>query len=87
MRGVAEAWCMVWRLFATKLETSETMEGVAINMRIALYLTDLNIKTGQVKQARTELEQIRMSIKADATRQLLADGIKTYVIKQPFAPI
>jgi len=23
---------MVWRLFATKLETAETMEGVAINM-------------------------------------------------------
>jgi hypothetical protein len=24
---------MVWRPFATKLETAETMEGVAINMR------------------------------------------------------
>ena len=23
---------MVWRLFATKLETAETMEGVAVNM-------------------------------------------------------
>ena len=27
---------MVWRLFATKLETAETMEGVAVNMR-AMY--------------------------------------------------
>jgi hypothetical protein len=24
---------MVWRFFATKLETAETMEGVALNMR------------------------------------------------------
>jgi hypothetical protein len=63
------------------------MECVALNMRIALFLTDLNIITGHVKQARTELEQIRLSIKANATGQRLADGIKTYVIKQPFAPI
>jgi hypothetical protein len=27
---------MVWRLFAAKLETAETMAGIAINMR-ALY--------------------------------------------------
>ena len=32
---------MVWRLFATKLETAETMEGVALNMRI-VFLPDLD---------------------------------------------
>ncbi len=34
---------MVWRLFATKLETAETMEGVALNMH-ALYFSDLDSK-------------------------------------------
>ena len=28
---------MVWRLFATKLETAETMEGVALNMRAPYF--------------------------------------------------
>ncbi|MDP2839017.1 MAG: hypothetical protein Q8O11_03090 [Syntrophales bacterium] len=28
---------MVWRPFATKLETAETMEGVAINMRAPYF--------------------------------------------------
>jgi len=33
----------------------------------------------------TELEQIRLSVKAKAAAQRLADGIQTYVIKQLFA--
>ena len=41
MRGVlAETRCMVWRLFATKLETVEpveTMEDVALNMRAPYF--------------------------------------------------
>jgi hypothetical protein len=32
---------MVWRLFATKLETVETMEGIALNMR-TVFLPNLN---------------------------------------------
>ena len=28
---------MVWRFFATKLETAETMEGVALNMRAPYF--------------------------------------------------
>jgi hypothetical protein len=28
---------MVWRPFATKLETAETMEGVALNMRAPYF--------------------------------------------------
>jgi hypothetical protein len=28
---------MVWLLFATKLETAETMEGVALNMRAPYF--------------------------------------------------
>jgi hypothetical protein len=35
--GLAETRCMVWRLFATKLETAETMEGVVLNMRAAYF--------------------------------------------------
>jgi hypothetical protein len=34
--GLAETCCMVWRIFATKLETAETMEDVVLNM-CALY--------------------------------------------------
>jgi hypothetical protein len=33
----------------------------------------------------TELEQIRLSVKARAAAQRLADGIQTYVVKQLFA--
>jgi hypothetical protein len=33
----------------------------------------------------TELEQIRLSVKAKAAAQRLADGVQTYVIKQLFA--
>jgi hypothetical protein len=36
---------MVWRLFATKLETAETMEGVALNMR-APYFYPTSTQTG-----------------------------------------
>jgi hypothetical protein len=43
---------MVWRPFATKLETAETMEGVALNMRTpyfyptsAIIKKDLNLCT------------------------------------------
>ena len=36
---------MVWRLFATKLESAETMEGVALNMRAPyFYPTSTQIK-------------------------------------------
>jgi len=28
---------MIWRLFATKLETAKTMEGVALNMRAPYF--------------------------------------------------
>ena len=44
-RGLAETWCMAWRLFATKLETAETVEGVALNMRAPyFYPTSTQIK-------------------------------------------
>jgi len=36
-RGLAETRCMVWRLFAPKLEAAETIEGVALNMRAPYF--------------------------------------------------
>jgi hypothetical protein len=45
MRGeLAETQCMVWRPFATKLETMETIEGVALNMRASYFLPNLDSK-------------------------------------------
>jgi hypothetical protein len=35
--GLAETLCIVWRLFATKLETAKTMEDVALNMRAPYF--------------------------------------------------
>jgi len=35
--ALAETWGMVWRLFVTKLETVETMECVALNMRAPYF--------------------------------------------------
>jgi hypothetical protein len=44
---------MVWRLFATKLETAETREGVALNMR-ANDLLEEAIEDLLIKYAKQE---------------------------------
>ena len=38
--GLAETWCMVWRIFATKLETAETMEDADLHMRAPYFYPD-----------------------------------------------
>jgi hypothetical protein len=42
---------MVWRLFATKLETAETMEVVALNMRAPHFYPD-NCMHGLMREGR-----------------------------------
>jgi len=36
---------MVWRLFATKLETAETMEDVTLNMHATYFYPNLDSNT------------------------------------------
>lgn len=79
---------------SAKKEESDFVRLQALNLeRWAIMLVDGDLTPAGFKklvkkmEILTELEKIRLSVKAKAAAQRLADGIRTYVVKQLFALI